>query len=103
MRRSHREMLFRRSIAFRQVIESSHVRNDDSPRKSSSFLKAVMNASWATSSASVADPTHASAARNTARRFRSTSSPNASTLPAWARRTRSRSVAGRARFRSHGL
>jgi hypothetical protein len=34
---SHRVMRFRRSSALRQAIESSHVLNEDSPRKVPSF------------------------------------------------------------------
>ena len=81
----------RRSMAFRQAIDSSHVLNADSARKLASLRYAVTNVSCATSSASAALPTAASAARNTARRLRSTSSPNASESPACAWRTRSRS------------
>src|SRR4051812_23460807 len=88
-------MLLRRSMALRQVMDRSQVRNCASPRNVPSLRNAVTNASCATSSASTGDPTHARAARKTARRFRSTSSPNASRSPAWARRTSSRSVASR--------
>ena len=49
-------MLLRRSIAFRQVIDSSQVRNCESPRKPPSFRQAVTNASCATSSASDGEP-----------------------------------------------
>src|SRR6185369_14418127 len=86
-------MLLRRSMALRQVMDRSQVRNCESPRKVPSFRYAVTNASCATSSASAGERTAARAARNTARRFRSTSSPNASVSPAWARRTRARSRA----------
>ena len=91
-RETQRLMLFRRSMAFRHVIARSQVLNDESPRKVPSFRNAVMNASCATSSASVAEPTAARAARKTARRFLSTSSPNASRSPACARRTSRRSA-----------
>ena len=51
--RSQRVTLLRRSSALRQAIDSSQVRNADSPGSPASFRKAVTNASCATSSASV--------------------------------------------------
>ncbi len=92
--RSHLITLLRLSLAFRQAMASSHVLNADSARNDLSFRKAVTNVSCVTSSASDAFPSAASAARNTARRFRSTSSPKAAVSPAWASRTRSRSESG---------
>ena len=86
-RRSQPVRSFRLSSALRQAIDSSHVRKAASTRKPDSFRNAVTNVSWTTSSASALLPSAASAALNTAWPFRSTSSPNASTSPACARRT----------------
>ena len=86
-------MLLRRSMALRQVIDSSQVRNCDSPRNVSSLLIRRHERLLRDVVGLGGRADAARAARNTARRFRSTSSPNASMSPACARRTRSRSVA----------